>query len=186
VSLRALADRNRPKFPLGEGILGYIEAPFLFLVAYLVPKSRSRASPSSCIQAIVALEIGEFDKAVDYVRAALLMDLADIGGNVTHGCHIASMGGTWMLFTYGFGGLRDYDGTLSFRPHGAPEAQGSIHFPLTYRGQILDFEMTADSATYSLREGEKLVIRHEDEEITVTRANPSVTRPTLKPLRAAS
>ena len=38
VCLRALADRNRPKFPLGEGILGYIEAPFLFLVAYFEPK----------------------------------------------------------------------------------------------------------------------------------------------------
>lgn len=150
------------------------------------PLTTGDSSLSSCIQAIVALEIGEFDKAVDYVRAALLMDLADIGGNVTHGCHIASMGGTWMLFAYGFGGLRDYDGTLSFRPHGPIHAEGTIRFPLTYRGQILDFEMTADSATYSLREGDKLVIRHEDEEITVTQANPSVTRRTLKPLRAAS
>jgi len=123
---------------------------------------------------------------VDYVRAALLMDLADIGGNVKDGCHIASMGGTWMVFTYGFGGLRDYDGTLSFRPQRPPESKASLRFPLTYRGQILDVEITADSTIYSLREGERLVIRHEGEEITVTRANPSVIRQTLNSLKVAS
>ena len=30
------------------------------------------------------------------------------------GCPIASMGDTWMMRTYGFGGLRDDDGTWSF------------------------------------------------------------------------
>jgi trehalose/maltose hydrolase-like predicted phosphorylase len=40
----------------------------------------------------VALEVGEFQKAVEYARAALLMDLADVGGNVTDVCHIASHG----------------------------------------------------------------------------------------------
>jgi trehalose/maltose hydrolase-like predicted phosphorylase len=45
-------------------------------------------------------------RAVNYARAALLMDLADVVGNVKDGCHIASMGSTWMVFTHGFGGLR--------------------------------------------------------------------------------
>jgi alpha,alpha-trehalose phosphorylase len=148
------------------------------------PLTTGDSSLSSCIQAIMALEIGEFDKAVDYVRAALLMDLADVGGNVKDGCHIASMGGTWMVFTYGFGGLRDYDGTLSFRPQRPPESHASLKFPLTFRGQVLDVEISVDSTTYSLREGERLVIRHEDEEITLTRSNP-VTRQTLPPLKVA-
>src|SRR5262245_43310523 len=149
------------------------------------PLTTGDSSLSSCIEAIVALEVGEVDKAVEYVRAALLMDLADVGGNVKDGCHIASMGGTWMVFTYGFGGLRDYDGTLSFRPQRPPEAEATIRFPLTYRGQILDVEINRDSTTYSLREGDKLVIRHEGEEITLTRANPSAVRSTLKPLKLA-
>ena len=84
------------------------------------------SSLSSCIEAIIALEIGEYDKAVTYARAALLMDLADVGGNVKDGCHIASMGGTWMVIAYGFGGLRDYDGKVSFRPQRPPETQASI------------------------------------------------------------
>jgi len=47
---------------------------------------------------------------------ALLMDLADIEGNVSDGVHIASAGGVWLAIAYGFAGLRDFDGRLSFDP----------------------------------------------------------------------
>src|SRR4030095_8073889 len=134
---------------------------------------------------MLALKIGQFDKAVNYARAALLMDLADVGGNVKDGCHIASMGGTWMIFAYGFAGMRDYDGTLSFRPQRPPEPEASLRFPLTYRGHTLDIEIHHDSTTYTLREGERLTISHESEEIALTRANPSATRSTLSPLKIA-
>src|SRR5262249_4177000 len=134
---------------------------------------------------IVALEIGQYDKAVEYTRAALLMDLADVGGNVKDGCHIASMGGTWMVLAYGFGGLRDYDGALSFRPHRPPEAESSLRFSLTSRGQLLEVEISPESTTYSLRDGAGLVIRHEDEAISLDRANPTAVRPILQPLKLA-
>jgi alpha,alpha-trehalose phosphorylase len=145
------------------------------------PLTTGDSSLSSCIEAIVALEIGEYEKAVRYFRAALLMDLADVGGNVKDGCHIASMGGTWMALAYGFGGLRDHNGILSFRPQRTPEAQSSLRFPITWRGHILDVEISPDSTTYSLREGEELVIQHEDEVVALTRTAPTVSRPTLKP-----
>jgi alpha,alpha-trehalose phosphorylase len=70
------------------------------------PLTTGDSSLSSSIEAIIAPEIGEYDAAVTYARAALLMDLADVGGNVRDGCHIASMGGTWMVFAYGFGVAR--------------------------------------------------------------------------------
>jgi len=145
------------------------------------PLTTGDSSLSSCIEAIVALEIGEFDKAVRYARAALLMDLADVGGNVKDGCHIASMGGTWMVFTYGFGGLRDYDGRLTFRPQRPPEAQSSLRFPLTYRGQLLDVDIGPESTTYTLRQGQELLFCHGDEEVNLTRANPVVIRPNVMP-----
>jgi alpha,alpha-trehalose phosphorylase len=148
------------------------------------PLTTGDSSLSSCIEAIIALEIGEYDKAASYARAALLMDLADVGGNVKDGCHIASMGGTWMVLTYGFAGLRDYDGTLSFRPQRPPEAQATLRFPLTYRGQLLDVEISSDSTIYSLRHGTGLVIRHEGEKIALTPGNP-VLRPTVDPLLVA-
>jgi alpha,alpha-trehalose phosphorylase len=145
------------------------------------PLTTGDSSLSSCIEAIIALEIGEYDKAARYARAALLMDLADVGGNVKDGCHIASMGGTWMVLAYGFGGLRDYDGKLSFRPQRPPEIQALLRFPLTWHGRILDIEIGPDLTTYSLRKGSDLVIRHEDEVITLTEASPMVSRPTLQP-----
>jgi alpha,alpha-trehalose phosphorylase len=145
------------------------------------PLTTGDSSLSSCIEAIVALEVGEFDKAVAYMRAALLMDLADVGGNVTDGCHIASMGGTWMVIAYGFGGLRDYDGMLSFHPQRPPEGKSTLRFPLTYRGRSLEVEIAPDSTTYTMRVGDELVFRHEDEIVTLTHANPTAIRRTLRP-----
>ena len=141
------------------------------------PLTTGDSSLSSCIEAIIAAQIGDMEKAIRHGMAALLMDLADVGGNVKDGCHIASMGGTWMMLTYGFGGMRDDDGTLSFRPRRAPEENAILRFPLTYRGQMLEVEIGLETVTYALREGECLVIRHETEEIQLTREQPLAVRP---------
>ncbi len=147
---------------------------------YYDPLTTGDSSLSSCIQSIVAAEIGYTEKAFELGLAALLMDLADVGGNVKDGCHIASMGGTWMALTYGFGGMRDDDGILTFRPRRASDQPAKLRFPLTYRGQILDVELGPDLATYSLREGDGLMIRHEDEEIRLSPKTSRVTRPIVK------
>jgi alpha,alpha-trehalose phosphorylase len=145
--------------------------------AFYDPLTTGDSSLSSCIEAIIAAQIGDLEKTTEYGMAALLMDLADVGGNVKDGCHIASMGGTWMMLTYGFGGLRDHDGTLSFWPRRAPEENAILRFPLTYRGQMLEVEIGPETVQYSLREGERLVIRHETEEIQLTRGHPLADRP---------
>ena len=141
------------------------------------PLTTGDSSLSSCVEAIIAAQIGDMEKAIRYGMAALLMDLADVGGNVKDGCHIASMGGTWMMLTYGFGGMRDDDGTLSFWPRRAPEDNAILRFPVTYRGQMLEVEIGLETVTYALREGECLVIRHETEEIQLTREHPLAVRP---------
>jgi len=108
--------------------------------------------------------------------AALLMDLADVGGNVKDGCHIASMGGTWMMLTYGLAGMRDDDGTLAFWPRRAPEDNARLRFPVTYRGQMLEIEVGTDRVKYTLSEGDGLVIRHEMEQIELTPQRPTIVR----------
>jgi alpha,alpha-trehalose phosphorylase len=140
------------------------------------PLTTGDSSLSSCIQAIVAAEIGEFDKLSQYARVALLMDLADVGGNVKDGCHIASMGGCWMVMAYGFGGMRDYDGRLTFRPTRPPETTATLEFSVTHQGKLLDIVISPDEVKYSLREGESLQIRHEAEEIELTRDRPLAVR----------
>jgi alpha,alpha-trehalose phosphorylase len=79
--------------------------------------------------------------------------------------------------TYGFGGMRDHDGTLSFWPRRAPEDNAILRFPLTYRGQMLDVEIGLETVTYTLREGQSLVIRHETEEVQLSREHPLAVRP---------
>jgi alpha,alpha-trehalose phosphorylase len=141
------------------------------------PLTTGDSSLSSCVEAIIAAQVDDLDKAIQYGMAALLMDLADVGGNVKDGCHIASMGGTWMMLTYGLGGMRDDDGVLSFWPHRAPEDNAILRFPLTYRGQTLEVEIRRHEVEYTLREGEELVIRHETEEVQLTREQPRIVRP---------
>jgi alpha,alpha-trehalose phosphorylase len=141
------------------------------------PLTTGDSSLSSCVEAIVAAQVGDMETALRHGMAALLMDLADVGGNVKNGCHIAAMGGTWMMLTYGLGGMRDNDGTLSFWPRRAPEEHAILRFPITYWGQRLEVEIGSGKVEYALREGECLVIRHETEKIQLTRQNPSAVRP---------
>ncbi len=140
------------------------------------PLTTGDSSLSSCVEAIIAAQVGDIDKAIRYGMAALLMDLADVGGNVKDGCHIASMGGTWMMLTYGLGGMRDHDGTLSFWPRRAPQDNAILRFPVTYRGQLLEVEIGPDRVEYALHDGERLVIHHETEELELTRENPLAIR----------
>jgi alpha,alpha-trehalose phosphorylase len=127
----------------------------------------------------MAAELGYYDKALEYGKYAALMDLADIGGNVKDGCHIASMGGTWMIIPYGFAGMRDNDGRISFKPK-IPERWHKLRFPLTIRGQQLLVDINRESATYLLREGTELVIEHEGEEIKLLKGVPVIKKLTHK------
>ena len=81
------------------------------------------------------------------------------------------------MLTYGLSGMRDDNGILSFWPRRAPEDDAILRFPLTYRGHMLEVEIGLEKVEYTLREGESLVIRHETEEIRLTRENPMAVRP---------
>jgi alpha,alpha-trehalose phosphorylase len=134
---------------------------------YYDPLTTRDSSLSSCIQSIVASEVGYADKAFDYFMDAALVDLADIGGNVIDGVHVASMGGTWMALVYGFGGMRDDEGELSFEPK-LPERWDHLRFRLTIRDQRLEVRVDREGTTYTLTEGSGLLLRHEGEEFRVS------------------
>ena len=127
------------------------------------------SSLSACIQSIIAFELGYDELALGYLIDALLMDLADVGGNVKDGCHIASMGGTWMGVVYGLAGLRDHGGRFSFQPH---KQVRELRFHLTIRGQLLDVAITAEGATYTLEQGDGLTIYHRDERLDLRPGEP--------------
>jgi trehalose/maltose hydrolase-like predicted phosphorylase len=82
---------------------------------------------------------------------ALLMALSDVGSNVKDRRHIVSMDGSWMLFTYGFAGVWDDDGTLSLRPRRAPDANPIRRFPGTDRHETEEIRLTRDHPIASRR-----------------------------------
>jgi alpha,alpha-trehalose phosphorylase len=138
---------------------------------YYDPLTTGDSSLSACIQSIVAAEIGEEEKALECARYAILMDLADIGGNMADGCHIASMGGTWMVAVYGFAGMRDVDGEIRFEPR-LPESIEELRFPLRVRDRRLLVTMTHARATYCLERGQPFELRHQDERILLEEGQP--------------
>ncbi|MEO0932361.1 MAG: glycosyl hydrolase family 65 protein, partial [Cyanobacteria bacterium J06641_2] len=131
---------------------------------YYDPLTTGDSSLSVCIQSILAFHLGYTQKAIEYAYFAILMDLADIAGNSKDGCHIASMGGSWMVMVYGFAGMKDYNGNLSFNPR-LPKGIKRLHFPLTIRSQRLEVDIREEEVTYLLKEGSELKIKHQDEEI---------------------
>ncbi|MDT8440650.1 MAG: glycosyl hydrolase family 65 protein [Desulfuromonadales bacterium] len=149
---------------------------------YYDPLTTGDSSLSACIQSIIANETGASEKAMGYARFAILMDLADVGGNMADGCHIASMGGTWMVATYGFAGMRDHGGTLRFDPH-LPKYVASLGFPLTVRGQRLRVDLTGSEARYLLEEGDRLEIVHQGQPQVLRAGEPVVRK--IKPSRTA-
>jgi alpha,alpha-trehalose phosphorylase len=147
---------------------------------YYDPLTTHDSSLSVCVQSIVANEIGYRQKALQYFNFAAVMDLSDVGGNVMHGAHIASIGGTWLALTYGFAGMRDRGGRISFKPR-LPDDWSRLTFPLMIRGQRLQVDIEHPATTYRLMEGEELTIHHDGETITMSRATPAVTRPNRPP-----
>jgi alpha,alpha-trehalose phosphorylase len=138
---------------------------------YYEPLTTGDSSLSVCIESIVALEVGYLDKALEAAYYAVLMDLGNVGGNVKDGCHIASMGGSWMLCTYGFAGMRDFGGNLSFNPR-LPRGMKGLHFCLNVQNRVLQVDIAPEATTYRLAEGSSFTIRHQDLEVGLTTGQP--------------
>ncbi len=138
---------------------------------YYDPLTTGDSSLSASVYSILAFELDYLDRALELIRYAAWMDLADVGGNVKDGAHIASMGGTWMAIIYGLAGLRDYGGRISFNPKSLPQVE-EVRFPLTVRGQMFEVNIGHDSVKYSLKKGDGLTIYHGDQEIKLSKHKP--------------
>ncbi len=140
------------------------------------PLTTGDSSLSASIQGIIAAELGYRNAAARYTKYAALMDLGDIGRNVRDGCHIASMGGTWMAVVYGLAGLRDSDGQIRFNPR-PPARYDGVKFRLRLRGRLLEVDLDQTAIRYRLLEGKDLAFLHGDDEVILSADNPAVAKP---------
>jgi len=129
------------------------------------------SSLSACVQCVIAAEIGDEERALEYFRYALLMDLADVAGNVSDGVHIAAAAGSWMAIVNGFGGVRDYDGRLSLDPR-LPRTWRSLEFSLRFRDRQLRIRLCHDEERYTLETGHALKLRVRDEQHELVPGEP--------------
>ena len=124
---------------------------------YYDPLTTGDSSLSACVQSIIAAEIGNERQALEYFEYALLMDLADVAGNASDGVHIASAAGVWSSLVFGFGGVRDFDGRLSFMPN-LPRAWSELAFSLRFRDRQVRVQLSHDEECYLVDEGAPLEI----------------------------
>jgi alpha,alpha-trehalose phosphorylase len=141
------------------------------------------SSLSACTQAVMAAEVGHLGLAHDYWREAARMDLDDLEHNTRDGVHIASLAGVWIAAVAGFGGMRDHDQRLSFKPQ-LPDALARIVFRLTFHGSRVKVTIEPGRAVYELLEGEPLPLAHHGRKFTLKRrevrripAPPKLVRP---------
>lgn len=103
------------------------------------PLTIHESSLSPCVHSILAAKIGYREKSYEmYLRTARL-DLDDYNNDTDDGLHITSMGGTWMAFVMGFGGMRAKNNQLVLNPF-LPQNWKSYQFRVDFRGAHLVFK----------------------------------------------
>jgi alpha,alpha-trehalose phosphorylase len=115
------------------------------------------SSLSACVQSIVAAEVGREQEALEYFGHALLMDLANVSGNSSEGVHIASAAGVWSALVFGFGGVRDHDGRLSFSPR-LPRTWRSLDYSVRFHDRQLRVHLTGAEEHYLVEDGDPLEV----------------------------
>ncbi|MEY3020339.1 MAG: hypothetical protein RLZZ272_1323 [Actinomycetota bacterium] len=138
---------------------------------YYDPLTTGDSSLSACVQSIIAAEVGYEDRALEYFQYALLMDLADVAGNVVDGVHVASTGGVWMALVHGFAGMRDYGGRLTFAPR-LPSEWTRLAFRLRFRDRWLAVEVLPGRLVLDLVEGPDLEVEVEGEPVVLAIGAP--------------
>ncbi len=149
---------------------------------YYDPLTTGDSSLSACVQSILAAEIGDERQALQYFNYALLLDLADIAGNVSNGVHIASAAGVWSSLVFGFGGVRDFDGDLSFEPT-LPRVWKSLSFSLRFCQRQIRVRLTHEEERYLIEEGAPLMITVRGEQHLLNPGTPITVQRAPRPRR---
>ena len=137
---------------------------------YYDPITTGDSTLSSVVQSVIASEVGYHEVAVDYFLQSLYVDLKNLHGNTVDGLHVASTGGVWSALVFGFAGMRDRGGRLSFDPR-LPASWPSMRFPIAWCGSRLRVELTQEELAITVEQaGEtevRIVVRGEEHVVTV-------------------
>lgn len=137
------------------------------------------SSLSAAVQAVVCAQAQHPDLALRYLRECALVDLRDVQGGTAQGLHLAAVGGAWLAFVAGLGGLREDHEDLELAPL-LPSSLSRTAWSVTWRGALLRVETTREGTTVTLVRGEgPVTVVVDGAPLTVTAAEPASA-----PLRA--
>jgi alpha,alpha-trehalose phosphorylase len=138
---------------------------------YYDPITTGDSTLSAVVQSIIAAEVGYKKLAYRYFMSALFVDLADTQGNASDGVHVASTGGVWSAFVYGFGGLRDHAGELTLDPR-LPLAWESLTYRMAVKGTRVRIELRQTELTLTVEAGESARFTVRGQTIFVSKGEP--------------
>jgi maltose phosphorylase len=110
------------------------------------PLTVHESSLSPCIHSILAAKIGYEQKSYEMYLRTSRLDLDDYNNDTEDGLHITSMGGTWMAFVMGFGGVRAHNNKLILNPF-LPNNWNSYQFRIDFRGAHLSLKKEKEKLT---------------------------------------
>ena len=138
---------------------------------YYDPITTGDSTLSGVVQSIIAAEVGYRELALRYFHSSLFVDLADLHGNASDGVHVASTGGVWNALVYGFGGMRDYDGDITFDPR-LPATWQGLSFPISLQGTRLQVDLTAEEIRFAVLAGDSAEVKVRGRRVTVRAGQP--------------
>lgn len=110
------------------------------------PLTVHESSLSPCIHSILAAKIGYQQKSYEMYLRTSRLDLDDYNSDTEDGLHITSMGGTWMAFVMGFGGVRAFKNRLILNPF-LPNNWNAYQFRIDFRGAHLSLKKEKEKLT---------------------------------------
>jgi beta-phosphoglucomutase len=110
------------------------------------PRTQHASSLSHGVHGLVAARLGLHDKADNYMRRSMGMDLHDEMDNASWGLHMAASGMNYVAVTQGYGGTRFTDGKLHVNPHLPAHWQG-LQFRTFAGGALVEVRASGDGTT---------------------------------------
>ncbi|MGZ4418555.1 MAG: glycosyl hydrolase family 65 protein, partial [Gaiellaceae bacterium] len=110
------------------------------------PRTAHGSSLSPAVNASVLARAGRYRPALESLQIAARMDLDDLTGTTAGGLHLATMGGLWQAFVFGFAGIRPHSDSLLVDPR-LPKEWNALEFSLRFRGKPLRLRIDRDGVT---------------------------------------
>lgn len=99
------------------------------------------------VHAQLALQLGLWGKAEEYLKKGVYLDLKDLMNNTgREGIHMAALGSVWQAIVYGAAGLWTDDTGITLAPM-LPEWIRELRFRVFYQGERYLVDVTKDKAT---------------------------------------